>query len=51
MSVKKDNVKGVFVVESGGCPDHDNMKGGSGTAVKNPQGEMVGEGETEKPAW
>ena len=33
--VSKSDAKKMFVIESGGCPDHDNMKGGSGTIANS----------------
>ena len=38
VQVSKSDAKKMFVIESGGCPDHGNMKGGGGTiAIANSQ--------------
>lgn len=35
--VSKDDAKNMIVIESGGCPDHENMSGGSGKEIANTQ--------------
>lgn len=37
VKVSTADVKKMIVIESGGCPDHVNMKGGSGGVIKNDQ--------------
>ena len=35
VQVSKSDAKKMFIIESGGCPDHDNMKGGGGTIANS----------------
>ena len=37
IKVSTNDDKEMFVIESSGCPDHGNMKGGSGGTVPNDQ--------------
>ena len=44
VKVSKADTKGMFVIESNGCPDHSNMKGGSGIIANSQADPVVGGG-------